>query len=305
MSKKITLVTAFFPLKRESWTDFERPNDKYFKYFEFWARIQNDLIVYTTSEFKNRILEIRNKFGRSNTEVVTIDNFFEADKELYENIKLATDSELNKQFHINPNSPESWNYNYNYVMLLKEWCVKDAVEKNLATGMIAWIDFGFNHGGEFYQKSSEFDFEWRWDFSNKIHLFQINKFDNLPIFEIVRRMNTYIQGDIIIAPDKLWIKLWDLVKSNMIALNKVGLVDDDQTILLMSYKENPSIFELHDSKWFSQIADCSNQNFTIKTEEVKKFMKLRKIKKCINNRRRMKSYSKRWYSILKNEETKG
>lgn len=306
MEDKITIVTAFFPLKRENWEGFERTNNKYFEYFEFWSQIQNDMIIYTDEQSSKYIEEIRiNKYNKQNTKIVVIDNWREIDEELYNSIKLATDNELNKQFHINPNSPESWNYDYNYVMLLKEWCAKDAVEKGLATGMIAWVDFGFNHGGEFYQNSSEFNFEWKWNFSNKIHLFQINEFDNLPIFEIVRRMNTYIQGDIIIAPDKLWIELWNLVRSNMIALNKVGLVDDDQTILLMSYKENPSIFELHESKWFSQISDCSNQKFTTKTEERKKFIKLRKIKKNFKNRSRMKKYLKLWYQILKNEETKG
>ena len=44
-------------------------------------------------------------------------------------------------------------------MLLKQWCVKDAVEKGIAKGMIAWIDFGYNHGGKYYLKKEEFDFE--------------------------------------------------------------------------------------------------------------------------------------------------
>ena len=35
MDNKITIVTAFFPLKRENWKGFERPNNKYLEYFEF------------------------------------------------------------------------------------------------------------------------------------------------------------------------------------------------------------------------------------------------------------------------------
>ena len=42
--EKITIVTAFFPLKREKWENFERPNNKYLEYFEFWARIKNDMV---------------------------------------------------------------------------------------------------------------------------------------------------------------------------------------------------------------------------------------------------------------------
>lgn len=306
MDNKITIVTAFFPLKRESWKGFERPNNKYLEYFEFWARIKNDMIIYTDEETSKYIEEIRKeKYDRHNTKIVIISDWKELDKELYESIKIATKNDINKEFHFNPGSPESWNYDYNYVMLLKEWCVKDAVEKGFAKDMIAWIDFGFNHGGEYYLKSEEFDFEWKWNFSNKIQLFQINELDNLPIFEIVRRMNTYIQGDIIIAPDNLWLELWKLVKNNMIALNKVGLVDDDQTILLMAYRENKEIFELHKSEWFSEIADCSQNKFTIKPKEEKNLKLLRNLKKTIKNRIKMKRYTNRWYNLLKNEETKG
>ena len=59
MDNKITIVTAFFPLKRENWKGFERPNNKYLEYFEFWARIKNDMIIYTDEETSKYIEEIR------------------------------------------------------------------------------------------------------------------------------------------------------------------------------------------------------------------------------------------------------
>ena len=85
----------------------------------------------------------------------------------------------------------------------------------------------------------------------------------ITIFEIVRNMNTYIQGCMIVAPDKLWIELWNLVRKNMVALNKVGLMDDDQTILLMAYRENSKIFEFENGQWFSHFAKWSDRRFTI------------------------------------------
>ena len=75
-NKKITIVTAFFPLKRENWNGFERPNNKYLEYFEFWSKIQNDMIIYTDNENAKYISDIRkNKYNRKNTEIIVIDDW--------------------------------------------------------------------------------------------------------------------------------------------------------------------------------------------------------------------------------------
>ena len=302
---KITLVTAFFPINRESWKGFERSDEKYLDYFKFWARIKNDLIIYTDKKSSESIKKVRDDFGRKNTKVIVIDDWAKIDEELYQSNKKALNNRLSIDFRIKPNNPESWNPDYNFMMILKEWCVMDAVKKQYAKGMIAWIDFGFNHGGEYYTNSEEFDYEWQYNFSNKIHLFMVNKLDDLPIFEICRRMNTYIQGDMVVAPADLWLKLWNLVRENMVALNKVGLSDDDQTLLQMSYLQKKEIFELHTSKWFSELNDYGNKKLTVKQEKVKKFPKLRAIKCKLQHRKEIREYCRKWYNILKDEEMKG
>lgn len=302
---KITLVTAFFPINRERWKGFERSNKKYLDYFKFWARIKNDLIIYTDKKSSEYIKKVRDDFGRKNTKVIVIDDWTKIDEELYQSNKNALHNKLSIDFRLKPNNPESWNSDYNFMMILKEWCIMDAVKKQYAKGMIAWIDFGFNHGGEYYTNSEEFDYEWQYNFSNKIHLFTVNTLDDLPIFEICRRMNTYIQGDMVVAPANLWIELWNLVRENMIALNKVGLSDDDQTLLQMSYLQKKEIFELHTSKWFSELNDYGNKKLTIKQEEVKKFQKLRGIKRKLQHRKEIREYCRKWYNILKDEEMKG
>ena len=115
-------------------------------------------------------------------------------------------------------------------------------------------------------------------------------------------MNTYIQGGVIVAPDNLWGKFWDLVRNNMFAINKVGLSDDDQVILLMSYRENKELFEIHESnRWFSAIADCSYNKFTIKE---KNNIKERKIKKEVYKIKRTIKYLLKWFNILKKAEIK-
>lgn len=103
---KITIATAFFPLKRDIWAGFERSNQKYYDYFDFWARIQNDLIVYTDKESKEKIEKIRiEKYGRENTTIIVIDDYTKIDEELYNSVKRATENEHNIKFHLHEKIP--------------------------------------------------------------------------------------------------------------------------------------------------------------------------------------------------------
>ena len=263
--KDITLVTAFFPVNRENWKHFERTTQKYVDFFKFWARIKNDLIIYTSSELAEEVMQIRKNFNRENTKVVTVDNLMEKEPEMYESLLTVSKNGYSTQFRLKPNNPESWNPNYNYIMHMKYWCLNDASKNFDNDHMLAWIDFGFNHGGEFYLDSNDFDFLWEVDLSKKIHIFLRHDLDDKPIYDICRRMDTYIQGSLIISPASLWRELFTIYKSQVEALSDVGLMDDDQTILLMSYRKNPTIFETHGPcEWHSQIALTSNKTFKTK-----------------------------------------
>lgn len=305
--KKITIVTAFFPLKRENWHGFERPNNKYMEYFEFWARIQNDMIIYTDEMNAKYIEEIRkNKYKKNNTKIIIISDWKKIDIEIYEKIQSTMKDSLAINYKMNPTFPESWNADYNYMTNMKSWFVQDAVKKELAKGMIAWIDFGFNHGGEYYIDSKDFDFEWKYDFDNKITLFTINELDDLPIFEICRRMNSYIQGNIMVAPDYLWEKFWDLARNAIIELADIGLSDDDQTITLMAYRKEKEIFKLlPTNRWFSMFQQYGQNNFKIKETNEKEKLGIKKIKQRFRYKRNLQKYLYYWYKILKNEEMKG
>lgn len=251
MGKEITVVTAFFNINRSNWKGFARSEDKYFEYFSSWAKIKNKLVVYVENEYmEKKILDFRSELGlKDKTVVYRVEDYKKIDQELYASIKNATENKVQKLYRLQPANPEVWNNDYNYVMLLKMWCVQDAVSKGVATGMIAWMDFGYNHGGEAISLDSDFNFLWTYDFPQKINLFYIQKPDNRPIFDIVFLMDTYIMGTVIIGQDKLWRDFWLLMKKNMMSLNACGMTDDDQNIILMCYRERPEMFELHESKW--------------------------------------------------------
>ena len=56
-------------------------------------------------------------------------------------------------------------------MLLKMWCVQDAVKRLETEKMVAWVDFGYNHGGAVLDITSDFNFEWKYNFPDKINIF--------------------------------------------------------------------------------------------------------------------------------------
>ena len=266
------------------------------------------MIIYTDAETSKYVEKIRKEqYNRDNTKIIVIEDWKKIDEECYIKIKNVMKNNLAVNFKMYSTFPEAWNADYNYMTNMKSWFIQDVVNKNLASGMIAWVDFGFNHGGEYYVDSEDFNFEWQYNFEkDKITLFTINDIDNLPVFEICRRMNSYIQGNVMVAPDYLWIEFWKLVRKNILALASVGLADDDQTITLMAYNEEKEKFKiLKTEKWFSMLQQYGNKNFKIKEEEKKKFVKLRKIKQKIKYVKNLKKYLKFWYRVLKNEEMKG
>ncbi len=300
---KLTLVTAFFPINREKWQNFERSDNKYLQYFKFWACIKNDLIVYTTPEFKDQILEIRQNFGRNNTKIVTISNPFDIDPALHHSIQQVAKNKLAQEFRLQPQNPESWNADYNYIMVMKEWCLYDVAKQYSNIGMLVWIDFGFNHGGAYYSNPNDFNFEWQYNFTDKIHFFKIHDDDNLPVFEIIRRMNTYIQGDLFILPANSCQKLWQITRENMLALNQSGLMDDDQTLLTMFSRQHPELCELHQSSWFSQLEQYSNHTFQTTLVKTKNTIQLKR--ESLYHQKLIKQYTKKWRRILNSSKIKG
>ena len=263
----MTLVTAFFPIGRDGWKKFGRSADRYFDYFTFWAGMENDLVVYTTPDAVQRVKDIRESFGRTNTTVIAIDDLPSVEPEVYGTLVRTMSNETFRAYHENPKCPESWNPDYNYLMAMKFWCLKDAVERGLTRENLAWIDFGYNHGGDYYTESSELRFDWKYDPEGKITLFKLKDNGDRPIYELIRSMDTIIEGCLFIVPSALCATLWELFKGNTFALAKAGLADDDQSVLYMCALERPELFRMVPSGWFQDIEICTGRHFTTREQK--------------------------------------
>lgn len=262
---EITIVTGYFDIKRTGWTNYSRSNNDYIVFFKKWASIKNNLVVFTDNEeAKEKIIKFRDEKNLSTkTIVIFVRDIEKIDSRLYNSIRNVTCNKTHSAFRLQPNNPEVINPKYDYVMLLKEWCVYETVKNGYASGMIAWVDFGYNHGGQTIEPSDFDNLIWSYDFPNKICMFNCTEVDETrPVFDVVKNMNVYIMGTVIVAPSEMWVKLWDYVREEMYALNHCGLVDDDQTILLMVYLNHKDECELFKSSWNKMISDyCNNKEF--------------------------------------------
>lgn len=255
-SDSITLVTAFFPIGRGNWTDSTRSDQKYLDYFAHWARMRNDLIVYTTKEFSARIKKIREDSGRDNTTVVTVYDYASVDPELFGMMRSVAESY--PSYSLYRDKPEVKNAEYDYVMALKYWCMQQA-SAIVGTKYLAWIDFGFDHGGTLYKDSAFFDMEWKYPFEKDVTLFAIKQPNDMPVFDIVQRTDTFIQGDCLVTKTEYARNIYDDVREQYLHLLHCGMIDDDQIVLLMCARWKPEHYGVLPSSWFSQLRDYSGE----------------------------------------------
>lgn len=301
MEREITVVSAFFNINRQAWKKFERTSDQYFEYFKGWAKLNNKIIVYCETEnLKNKIMAFREELGLADKTIVhLVENFRNIDPTLLQSIKKAADNKIQQGVRLFMKNPEVWNADYDYVMLLKMWCVQDAVSKGETGEMVAWMDFGYNHGGAVLDKNSNFNFTWEYDFPDKINVFLVQELDERPIFDIVCTMDTYIMGTVIVGAAYLWNEFWNLMRTSMIELNNSGLTDDDQNVILMAYRRKPEIFNTYMSGWQLPLKQFGGAHLNLAPETKQKCLFLRKIVRYYRKLCMDKALVRRIYKYLR------
>ena len=244
----IGIVTAFFDIGRGSWTPdkglphyLHRTTDTYMERFGHLAKLDNPMVVYTSENFKDRILKLRN--GKP-TEVVVVDLQKKYSKELSAIAGVQQNPEYLKL--INPSqvrNPEYWSPEYVLINYLKTTFAQHTIEnKLLDTKLISWMDFGYCRDDSTFSNSKH----WNYDFDeSKIHFFIAKDYDGIGIVDVIANNIVYIMGSCFIASQNKWPLLKNLMEFNLNRLLENNLIDDDQTLLLMSYLTSPDDFKLH------------------------------------------------------------
>lgn len=239
----ITIVTAFYDIGRDSWNFYDRKTLTYFECFKLLCQLKNKIIVFSEEKFRPYFDEIIQNY--KSDLIVFYQDIIEPNLQLISRIK---ESQNNLQqtgcLDDSGRPPEYWNPEYVLVNFLKSQFCLNAIQKVNDIGeIVAWIDFGYLKDEKQVPKSKIWDYE----FSDKIHMWNIKKIpNNLNLLQTIVSNTVYIQGCHIVATKEKWRIFNELMKFKMEYLLDNGLVDDDQTLMLMSYLEKPSEFEIHE-----------------------------------------------------------
>lgn len=255
---EISIVTAFFDIGRGDWTPqkglphyLQRTTDTYFDRFANMAKLDNTIIVYTSEELADKVWDIR-KEKEDKTVVCIVD--FEKEFDEYRSSIRKIQNNPDYLAKINPSqikNPEYWSADYVLVNLLKSHFVNHAIGSGTAeTDLVAWLDFGYCREPSTLNGVTL----WQYPFDKeKIHFFNIKEYNGTSLTDIIANNDVHVTGPMIVASQKMWPKLEELVDSSFRELIKNDLIDDDQTLLLMSYLQQPESFELHPilpNDWF-------------------------------------------------------
>jgi protein YibB len=251
MNNDISIVTFFFDMGRAEWTQdkgfphyLHRTVDTYFERFGHMAQLDNEMIIYTHPDFINRVASLR-KGKESKTKIIPFDYLAEFHDEKQKIFDIQRTESFQRK--INPSqriNPEYWNPNYVHLMYMKSFFVQMALDNDFITNdYVAYIDFGYCRTPDKIPPSKK----WTHNFGEKrFHLFGYREYPkNQPIEEVIFNNIVYILGAKQVGHKNLWPEVNRLAKESMDELQSKGLIDDDQTLWLMSMLKKPEMFKLN------------------------------------------------------------
>lgn len=275
---EIVIVSAFYNIGRGE-SEFQvRTCDNYFAYFDFWARINNRIIIYTTTDFAQRIIQIRDKYGMADRTTVIIEDEIWDVKSNY--LSRMRQIEADGVFaHWRYKTKDMSNIaDYSYIMLMKYYFLYKASDLLEEDVQICWLDFGWNHGGETYICPEEFNFTWKYAFPDKINLFSIkNPYSNLGIVAL-QKMSDTITGCNLVLRKSFAPKLYEYCCEALESLLSLDAFDDDQMLLRMACVRHPEDFNIIESDWFMVMKEFGGDHLSVKERNRNKQHKLSKVR---------------------------
>jgi protein YibB len=282
-SDDISIVTAFFDIGREAWGDqnpihirHKRSVNLYLSYFSRLSEIKNQVIIFIDENLAQKVLDMRKANGLADKTVIfTSKNFFLVDEIL--KITRRIQAIMNSKFHDyvwNKSAPEYNDPKYVLVNAFKTFFATYAIDKKIVTSpQVAWIDFGYCRDNDRFNCN----IPWRFNAQNKMNLFYILSLNDEPVFSIVKEGDVYFQGGHLIGNHSNWIDFKKEIDISFSSLMDCGFIDDDQTLILMAYRRNPSSYIIHpvDSSDWHIIFKYFNSSTLTPVAEVRKKKKRR------------------------------
>lgn len=254
-----SIVTAFFDIGRDSWSEnpslpsyLHRTTDTYFERFKRLAQLENEMFVFTSPEFIERVIKLR---AGKKTNIVAFD--FPGEFAKLRHLISWAQQHPDYRKLINPaqiHNPEYWSPDYVLVNLLKSHFAARSAQ-TATNNMLAWVDFGYCRTTDTIPDIKV----WQPNFDpNFIHMFSLKQYNGASLVDIIANNDVYITGPCIVASKELWSQLENDVMTAVYHLLDQNLIDDDQTFLLIASLAKPELYKLHPvsyNNWFTVFRD--------------------------------------------------
>lgn len=250
---ELTIITAFYQLKNE----FKgRSSQKYIDYFAFNAGLKNTFIIYCDdSNIASKVAKIREQKAPDSKTIIiqkpldsiAPNEYQKIIKIFYPNTKEPKDS-IKKEIPLHAI--------YSYLMYCKSCFVLDSISNPLSKNHISenllWFDFGFNHGGSLFYKSSELNFTLIPQSSelsnNKFNLFTMGLADD-------KNKPFMINGCLSYGNVRTWGIFNTRMKAKFNEYIALKEFPDDQGVAFACARENPNEFNMlfAGNNWFENL----------------------------------------------------
>jgi protein YibB len=252
------IVTAFIDIGRARWSRnrvglkkvprfLDRSVDTYIESFRRLTRLKNEILVFGESG-------LRAKLGNLPSNVKFLDlgeDYLSQHQELLEEISQVQRNPIFKKFINDPRMPEYWSPEYVLVNFLKATFVNRAIsDYSSSEKTFAWIDFGYAKDFTTIPTSEP----WVVPTTGRLEIFAFE--DPMlarPVFKYTRENKVVIQGCHLIGPATSWVEFQQLMEFAIKAFLSVGMIDDDQGLMLLAVQKHPEIFGVNRAipGWFN------------------------------------------------------
>jgi hypothetical protein len=198
--------------------------------------------------------ELKEKLGTLPSNVKFLDlgqDYLSQHQELLDEIsRVQTDSSFKKLIK-DPRMPEYWSPQYVLVNFLKATFVNQAIsDYSDPKKTYAWIDFGYAKDFTKIPTSEP----WVAPATDRLEVFAFeNPMLARPVFKYTRENKVVIQGCHLVGSAPAWREFQELMEFAIRAFLSVGIIDDDQGLMLLAVQKKPEIFGVNNAipGWFN------------------------------------------------------
>jgi len=243
----LCIVSAFLDIDRQNWSTFQRSINQYFMHFIPYTKINHEMIVFMDEKHIDKLQDICKK--APHIKIIPINREWmqeniHAYQQLPREKEIMESGEFRELVKHRLGNPECSKPEYNIMQHAKIDFVCHVINNKLSSAdYYAWSDFGYFQNPTRIPKFSlditNFDLD-------KVNFQAINSFtpEDFNISYTLRNAPERIGGFFYLGNPQQLLKYQELYHQVCKEFHEMGIVDDDQHIMIQCIAKQPSLFKV-------------------------------------------------------------